>query len=173
MLNNHTYKNTTKREDEAQQNLEKAQDAHKRYMMNACPGDLEEAIEYYITSVKLNPNVAKSYYRLACLLYEDGQISLETAASQCLVAVNMEPDNINAKLYYGHFLQLMGSYEKAKEQFQNAIKLSPFLSSRPRLILSLNYLKEINETKNNKKRNSRLILSFFFLIPEAFAIVFF
>ncbi|UKI41507.1 MAG: hypothetical protein L6V95_00005, partial [Candidatus Melainabacteria bacterium] len=46
-------------EDEAQQNLEKAQDAHKRLMMNACPGDLEEAIEYYITSVKLNPNVAK------------------------------------------------------------------------------------------------------------------
>lgn len=160
MLNNHTYKNTTKREDEAQQNLEKAQDAHKRYMMNACPGDLEEAIEYYITSVKLNPNVAKSYYRLACLLYEDGQISLETAASQCLVAVNMEPDNINAKLYYGHFLQLMGSYEKAKEQFQNAIKLSPFLSSRPRLILSLNYLKEINETKFSFMKFSKFLYYF-------------
>lgn len=160
MLNNHTYNNSADKEKEARENLEKAQNAHKRYMINAYPGDLEEAIEHYITAVKLNPNVAKSYYRLACLLYEDGQISLETAASQCLVAVNMEPDNINAKLYYGHFLQLMGSYEKAKEQFKNAIKLSPFLSSRPRLILSLNYLKELNETKFSFIKFSKFLYYF-------------
>ena len=159
MLNNHTY-NSINKENEARKNLEKAQNAHKRYMINAYPSDLEEAIEYYITAVKLNPKVAKSNYRLACLLYEDGQISLETAASQCLVAVNMEPNNINAKLYYGHFLQLMGSYEKAKEQFKNAIKLSPFLSSRPRLILSLNYLKELNEKKFSFIKFSKFLYYF-------------
>ncbi len=160
MLNNHKYNNSTKKENEARENLEKAQNAHQRYIINSYPSDLEEAIEHYITAVKLNPNVAKSYYRLACLLYEDGQISLDTAASQCLVAVNMEPDNINAKLYYGHFLQLMGSYEKAKEQFKNAIKLSPFLSSRPRLILSLNYLKELNETKFSFIKFSKFLYYF-------------
>ena len=62
--------------------LEKARVAHERYLIRQNNSDLNQAIEYYIDAVKFDPTIPESYYRLASLMFEQGQISIETAIEQ-------------------------------------------------------------------------------------------
>ena len=85
--------------------FEMARRAHERYLLHSQHEDLNEALEYYIQTIKKEPNLPETYYRLASLLFEDGQIGVETAIEQCKTAVEMDPKNYNARLYAGYFLK--------------------------------------------------------------------
>lgn len=131
----------------AQESLEKARAAHERYLIKLQKQDLQEAIEGYMEAIKLDPAMPESYYRLASLMWENGQIGLQTAIEQCKTAVTIAPRNINAHIYTGYFMKLAQDYKSAEKEFKNAIKIGGFNSSRPRLILSLSILQKMSVEK--------------------------
>lgn len=133
--------------EKAQNSLEKARKAHERYLIKLQEQDLQEAIEYYIDAIKMDPSMPESYYRLASLMWENGQIGLQTAIEQCKTAISLAPKNINAHMYAGYFMKLANDYKSAEEEFKSAIKIGGLNSSRPRLILSLSILQRMNVEK--------------------------
>ena len=63
----------------AQKTLEKAVEAHQRYLLKSSNEDLTTAINCYIETIKENPEQSSAYYRLATLLHNNGQIGVENA----------------------------------------------------------------------------------------------
>lgn len=131
--------------NDADMALELARESHELYLMRARSQDLASAIEYYIRTIKLNPDMPETYYRLATLLWQDGQISLESAIEQCKMATELAPDNFNAHIYSGYFLNLAKRYGEAEDAFKKAIEISPLMSARPRLVLAFMSLRQMNE----------------------------
>ncbi len=127
--------------------LEKARIFHEKYLLRCNSSDLESAVAYYIQAIKEDPKVPETYYRLASLMYENGQISLDSAIEQCKVAVNIDPENPNAHLYTGYFLKLARDFEEAEKEFKDAININPINSARPRLILASLLYEKINKVK--------------------------
>ena len=127
--------------------LEKARIYHEKYLLRSNSADLENAVHYYIQAIKLNPQIPETYYRLASLMFENGQISLDSAIEQCKIAVDIAPDNPNAHLYTGYFLKLARDFEEAEKEFKDAIKINPINSARPRLILASMLYEKINNVK--------------------------
>ncbi len=130
--------------EKAQIALEKARLAHERYLIRQHNTDLEEAITNYIDAVKMDPTVPEAYYRLATLMWEQGQISVETAIEQCKTAISLAPKNIDAHIYTGFFMKLAEDFKSAENEFKSAIKNSRLKSARPRLMLSQSILQKIN-----------------------------
>ncbi len=131
--------------------LELARKAHENYLIRLNKNDLNEAIDYYIDTIKLNPNVAETYYRLASLLWENGQITLTAAIEQCRSAVSISPKNPNARLYTGYFLNLAQEYEEAEKEFKEAIKINPLMAARPRLVLAIMLMTKMHKNKPSFK----------------------
>lgn len=131
----------------AKESLEKARAAHEKYLIGQKNNDLEEAVEHYVDAVKYDPTIPETYYRLATLMWEQGQISLDTAIEQCKTAIVLSPRNKDAHLYTGYFMQLAQDYESAEKEFKSAISMNPLTSGRPRMILSQSLLQKIN-TRN-------------------------
>ncbi len=129
--------------------LEKARVAHERYLIRQNNSDLNQAIEYYIDAVKFDPTIPESYYRLASLMFEQGQISIETAIEQCKTAVSLAPKNMNAHMYTGFFMKMAEDFKSAETEFKSAIKMGKLKSARPRLILSQAILQKINSKNGN------------------------
>ena len=127
--------------------LEKARVYHEKYLLRSNNSDMENAVNCYIQAIKLNPQIPETYYRLACLMFENGQISLDSAIEQCKMAISIEPQNSNAHLYTGYFLKLANDFEEAEKEFKNAIKINPINSARPRLILATMLYEKINNVK--------------------------
>jgi len=127
--------------------LQLAKQSHEQYLLKQQQIDLENAIDYYIRAMKLTPHMSEPYYKLAILLYNKKQISLEQALNQCKKAVMLDPDCPKAKLYYGYFLNLSGQVKQAKQEFTKAIRLNFLTSSRARLALALSIFKEIKQGK--------------------------
>ena len=125
--------------------LEKARLYHEKYLLRSNSADLENAVHYYIQAIKLNPQIPETYYRLASLMFENGQISLDSAIEQCKMAVDIAPDNPNAHLYTGYFLKLANDFEEAEKEFKDAIKINPINSARPRLILAAMLYKNVTD----------------------------
>ncbi len=130
--------------EKARESLEKARLAHERYLIGQKYNDLEEAVEHYVDAVKYDPTIPETYYRLATLMWEQGQISLGTAIEQCKTAIVLSPKNRDAHLYTGYFMQLAQDYEAAEKEYKSAISMSPLTSGRPRMILSQALLQKIN-----------------------------
>ena len=129
------------------QTLEKARIYHEKYLLRSNNSDLESAVNYYIQAIKQNPKIPETYYRLASLMFENGQISLDSAIEQCEVAVGIDPENTNAHLYKGYFLKIARDFDEAEKEFKNAINLNPIKSARPRLILATLLYEKINNVK--------------------------
>lgn len=129
--------------------LEQARVFHEKYLIRKDNTDLQDAISNYIDAVKFDPTIPETYYRLASLMWEQGQISINTAIDQCKTAVSLAPDNMNAHLYTGYFMQLAENYPEAVDEFKSAIKSGKFNSARPRLVLSQAILDKIHATKGN------------------------
>ena len=140
--------NPVEKEQDAIITLEKARKYHEKYLIKQQDRDLENAISLYVDTIKLNPAIPEAYYRLASLLYEKGQITLNGAIEQCRTALVLSPDNANAHIYTGYFLGLSGDYANAAEEFKIAIKKSGLNSARPRLFLSKIIMEQI---KNKEK----------------------
>lgn len=134
------------RDKMALESLEKARNYHEKYLLGQHNSDLQEAISNYISAVKYNPMLPETYYRLASLMWEQGQICVETAIEQCKVAVSLAPDDMNAHLYTGFFMRLAQDYEGAEAEFKEAIRASRLSSARPRLVLSQAILQKITAT---------------------------
>lgn len=128
--------------DKAKESLEKARIAHEKYLIRQQNTDLQDAIEFYIDAVKYDPTMPEAYYRLATLMWEQGQISLDTAIEQCKTAVSLAPKNINAHLYTGFFMKMAQDFKSAEHEFKSAIKMGKLNSARPRLILSQSILQK-------------------------------
>lgn len=139
--------NLTLNLEKAKISLEKARSAHERYLVKLQDQDLQEAIEHYVDAIKLDPSMPESYYRLAGLMWENGQIGIQTAIEQCKTAISLAPKNINAHIYAGYFMKMANDYKSAESEFKNAIKLGGLNSSRPRLILSLSILQKMGVEK--------------------------
>ena len=135
--------------EKAKFSLEKAREAHERYLIRLQNSDLQKAIENYIDAVKLDPMQAESYYRLASLMWEQGQISLDTAIEQCKTACSIAPENMNAHLYTGFFMKMAQDFSSAEKEFKHAIKMSRLNSARPRLVLSQAILQKINSSNTS------------------------
>lgn len=138
-----------KNAEKARCSLEKARVAHERYLIRQNNQDLNEAIEFYIDAVKLDPTMPEAYYRLASLMFEQGQISLDTAIEQCKTAVSLAPKNMNAHIYTGFFMKMAEDFNAAEQEFKSAIKMGKLNSARPRLILSQSILQKINSKSAN------------------------
>lgn len=149
--------NLTMYSQQAQEALEKARTAHERYLIKTQDQDLQDAIENYINAIKLDPSIPESYYRLASLMWENGQIGLQTAIEQCKTAISLAPKNINAHIYAGYFMKLANDYNSAENEFKNAIKIGGLNSSRPRLILSLSILQKMNVEKITVKEFAKCL----------------
>lgn len=130
--------------EKAADSLEKARVAHEKYLLGQQNTDLQEAINNYVDAVKYDPTIPESYYRLATLMWEQGQISIHSAIEQCKTAISLSPKNTNAHLYTGYFMQLSQDYIGAKKEFQSAIKMSGINSGRSRMIMSQSILQKIN-----------------------------
>lgn len=135
--------------EKARTSLEKAREAHERYLIRQQNSDLQEAIEHYVDAVKLDPTMPESYYRLAALMWEQGQISINTAIEQCKTACSLAPDNMNAHMYTGFFMKMAQDFKSAEKEFKSAIKMSKLKSARPRLVLSQSILQKINNNDGN------------------------
>lgn len=132
---------------DATKTLEKARIFHEKYLLRNNSSDLESAVNYYIQAIKQDPQIPETYYRLASLLFENGEISLDSAIEQCKVAVDIDPSNTNAHLYTGYFLKLAYDFDGAEREFKDAIKLNPLSSARPRIILATMLYEKINNIK--------------------------
>lgn len=143
--------------DQARESLEKAREAHERYLIRLQNQDLQLAIEYYVDAIKLDPSMPETYYRLASLMWENGQIGLQTAIEQCKTAISLAPKNINAHIYTGYFMNLANDYESAEHEFKDAIKIGGINSARPRLILSLSILQKMNIEKATIKEFAKCL----------------
>ncbi len=137
--------------------LELARRSHEKYLIKLQKNDLNNAIDYYIKTIKLDPNMPETYYRLASLLWENGQISLTGAIEQCRSAVHISPKNPNARIYTGYFLRLAKEYEDAEKEFKEAIKINPLSSARARLILSELFLDKLQHSKFDLKYFSKFL----------------
>lgn len=136
--------NNSEKTQKARMSLEKARIAHEKYLIRQDNKDLQEAIDNYIDAVKYDPTIPESYYRLASLMWEQGQISVNAAIDQCKTAVSLAPDNMNAHLYTGFFMKMAENYPEAMEEFKSAVKMGKLKSARPRLVLSQAILQKIN-----------------------------
>ncbi|MCM1339641.1 MAG: tetratricopeptide repeat protein [Muribaculaceae bacterium] len=130
--------------ERAKNSLEKARIAHEKYLIGQRNNDLQEAVEHYVDAVKYDPTIPETYYRLATLMWEQGQIGIETAIEQCKTAISLSPNNKDAHLYTGYFMQLAQDFKSAEEEFKSAIAMNPLSSGRPRMILSQSILQKIN-----------------------------
>lgn len=135
--------------EKARNALESAREAHEKYLICQQSSYLEEAIECYVDAVKFDPTIPETYYRLASLMWEKGQISVTTAIEQCKTAVNIAPKNVNAHIYTGYFMKLAQDYKSAEKEFREAIEISRIKSARPRLILSMALLQKMNNSQTS------------------------
>jgi len=138
-----TLKNDTS--SEAKTALENARLAHQKYIIKQQPEDIDRAILYYVDAIKYNPQISEAYYRLASLMWEKGQISLQGAIEQCKTAISLDPENINAHIYAGYFLALSDEYKEAEKEFKYVIKENRTNTARPRLFLSQLIKKQMQE----------------------------
>lgn len=124
--------------------FENARVAHERYLLKQQNEDLLEAVNQYLQTMKANPKMAESYYRLASLMLESGDIDLENAIEQCKMAISLAPKNSNAHLYTAYFMEKAQDYQNASEEFERAIKLAGVNSARARLLYSSSILKRVD-----------------------------
>ncbi len=151
----------------AQNYMEFARKYHEQYLIKGNLSDLDNAVDNYIDAIKFNPNIAEAYYRLATLLWDKGEINLSSAIEQCKSAVNISPDNPNARIYAGFFLEMAKKYDEAENEFKEAIRLNPLKAARSRLSLASLYIDKMHDTSINAKDFSQ---SLYYLLSGSLSI---
>ena len=147
-------------QQKAQDYLERAGLAHQKYLINQSNSDLQEAIDCYIDAVKYDPSIPEAYYRLASLMWEQGQISVHSAIEQCQTALSLSPKSVNAHLYTGYFMQLSQDYKSAETEYKSAIDISGINSGRSRMIMSQSILEKINSQNGDFKDYAKFLYYF-------------
>ncbi len=135
----------------ALEDLENARAAHQRYLIKQQEEDRNKAIECYISAAQHNPELPEAYYRLAFLMWENGEIDVDAAIEQCKMALTYSPKCANARIYKGFFDKLADNYTEAESEFKKAINLTGIKSARPRLMLALSILRRVGKQKASFK----------------------
>jgi superkiller protein 3 len=140
--------------------LDLAQKSHENYLIRANKKDLDRALIYYLEAIRINPSIPEVYYKLASILWEKGDIDLNSAIKQCKKAVELAPHSSTAKLYLGYFLKASGKYTEAETTFKESIKLGGIKSSKSRLALASTMIEKL---KNPDAKIPEMISAFYFL----------
>lgn len=151
----------------AQTYMEDARKHHELYLLKGSRIELDSAVDSYIDAIKYNPNISEAYYRLASLLWDKGEINLSSAIEQCISAVNISPDNPNARIYAGYFLEMAKQYKEAEEEYKAAIKINPLKAARSRLSLASLYVEKMHNNGINVKD---LYQSFYYMLSGSLSI---
>lgn len=151
----------------AQECMEDARKHHELYLLKGSRKELDNAVDSYIDAIKYNPETAEAYYRLASLLWDKGEINLSSAIEQCLSAVNISPENPNARIYAGYFLEIAKQYEAAAKEYKAAIKINPLKAARSRLSLASLYMDKMHQDGVNVKDLSQ---SLYYMISGSLSI---
>lgn len=129
--------------------LDLAQKSHESYLIRSNQNDLDKALVYYLEAIKINPSIPHVYYKLASLLWEKGDIDINSAIQKCKKAIELDPKSSNARLYLGYFLKASGNYKEAEKAFKISIKLAGLKSSKPRIALGLTIIQRLQQTEFN------------------------
>lgn len=129
--------------------LEEARVAHEKYLLTGANENLVDAVNKYVATVKESPEVCESYYRLASLMLESGEIDINGAIQQCQTAISKSPKNLNARLYAAYFMDLASEFAEAEKEYKEAIKIGGLKSARARILFATSLLNKIKESKFN------------------------
>ena len=133
--------------DETDEVLRLAKKSYDNFVLKSSNKNLEHAIDNYMKLLDLDPTISETYYRLASLLWQKGEIDIDAAIEQCINSIDLDPESINARLHLGFFLDISGDFDGACEKFEEAISLKRFFSSRPRLALAIVLIKKMRATE--------------------------
>ncbi len=86
-------------------------------------GRREEAVQEYMTAMKLNPNFPGSHHNLGLIYYEQGR--LEEAAREYMTAIKLIPEFPWSYNNLGLVYYRQGRLEEAIQEYTTAIKLKP------------------------------------------------
>jgi serine/threonine protein kinase/class 3 adenylate cyclase/tetratricopeptide (TPR) repeat protein len=83
-----------------------------------------EAKEYALKALELDDSLGEAYSALGIvkMFYE---FDWPGAEAKFRKALELEPENVDAHHFYGHYLEAMGRHEEAVASFQRAIDLEP------------------------------------------------
>ena len=84
-------------------------------------GRIDEAIEHYLTALKINPNFAKAHNNLGRALREKGQKI--NAIDQYVIALKINPNMASAHYNLGNALSDQGKQAEAIEHYLKALKI--------------------------------------------------
>jgi len=123
-----------------------AKKSYENFVLQSSNRNLDDAINNYMKLMDLDPTIPETYYRLASLLWQKGEIDIEAAIEQCKNSIELDPKSANAKIHLGFFMEMSGDFEGACQQFEEAIDINRFFSSRPRLAIAIVLIKKMRAT---------------------------
>jgi tetratricopeptide (TPR) repeat protein len=83
---------------------------------------LEEAIEEYLTALKLQPNYADAHVALGTVYGKQGRVDEEN--QEYLTALRLDPNNAEAHYHLGDAYQRQGFLEEAIQEYKTALTLN-------------------------------------------------
>ena len=86
-------------------------------------GKLDEALNWYLGGLELNPNMARLHCNLASLLEQ--QEKYAEATTRYEIALRLEPDYAEAHNGLGWVGHELGRYEEAQQRYRAALRLKP------------------------------------------------
>lgn len=90
--------------------------------------DILEALRKIEKAVELNPNSAlvRAYY--AEVIIDENVAAFQQAGEQAQLAVQMDPNLLEAQRAVGYVWERTGNYDRAFEAYQNALRINPNLA---------------------------------------------
>lgn len=86
-------------------------------------GRTEEALAYYRTSIRINPDYGRAHNNLGTVLFRQGRI--EEAGSHFLKALERDPGDLLARRNLASLLIRSGRYDEAAHQFGEILRVQP------------------------------------------------
>jgi protein O-GlcNAc transferase len=86
-------------------------------------GHAEEAINYYLKALRINPNYAEAYFNLGLIYHDIGRVDDAIANYQSYIRFNQ--NDADVYLNIGHAMQLKGQIDEARFYYLKALQLDP------------------------------------------------
>ncbi|PQP33888.1 hypothetical protein C6A37_10610 [Desulfobacteraceae bacterium SEEP-SAG9] len=86
--------------------------------------EIEKSISAFKKALEINPESSNSHFGLALAYYQNG-FADELAEEEFLKAVDIDPTNIDARLYLSILYDDRGEIQKACHQLREILKIDP------------------------------------------------